>query len=69
MLYSGPDVALPLRYSALMNIVFVSFFYGVGMPTLFPNTLLGLINMYICERLQFVYFYKKPPMMGNQLNE
>jgi len=51
MLYSGPDVALPLRYSALMNIVFVAFFYGVGSPVLFPMVLLGLINMYICERL------------------
>ena len=25
--------------------------------------------MYICERLQFAYFYKRPPMLGNDLNE
>lgn len=25
--------------------------------------------MYITERLQFAWFYKKPPMMGNVLNE
>ena len=28
-----------------------------------------MVNMYICERIQFVYFYKRPPMIGNDLNE
>jgi len=69
ILYSGPDVALPLRYSALMNNVWVAFAFGIGIPMLFPICCLGILNMYITERLQFAWFYKKPPMMGNILNE
>ena len=69
MLYSGPDVLLQIQYSVLLNMVFVTFTYGLVLPILFPIALVGLINMYICERLQFAYFYKKPPMMGNELND
>ena len=51
ILYSGPDVALPLRYSALMNLIYVTFTFGIGIPALFPICAFGVTNMYICERL------------------
>ena len=68
MLYSGPDVLLQIQYSTLLTQVFVTFTYGLVLPLLFPITLMGMCNMYICERFQFAYFYKRPPMIGNSLN-
>jgi hypothetical protein len=50
-------------------MTYVAFTFGIGMPLLFPIACLGVFNMYIVERLQFAWFYKKPPMMGNKLNE
>ena len=67
-LYSGPDVILPIRYSHLLNLIYVTFTYGLAMPIMFPICCFGLINMYICERLQFAFFYKRPPMIGNTLS-
>lgn len=52
-----------------MNFVFVSFTYGLIMPILFPITLLALVNLYVVERYQFAYLYRKPPIMGNDLNK
>ena len=68
-MYAGPDVAMPLRYSSLLNLIYVTFAFGIGIPMLFPICCIGIVVMYICERLQFAWFYKKPPMMGNVLNE
>lgn len=68
-LYSGPDVVIHFRYANIMNQIFVSFTHGLAIPLLFPIALLGIINMYVVERLQFAYFYKQPPLMDNSLND
>ena len=39
------------------------------MPILFPILTVSLINMYICEKIQFAYLYRKPPLLDNKLNE
>ena len=57
-MYSGPDVVIHFRYANIMNQIFVSFTHGLAIPLLFPIALLGIVNMYIVERLQFAYFYK-----------
>ena len=67
-LYSGPEVLLQIQYSTALTLVFVTFTYGLALPALFPITLVGLINLYIIDRLQFAYFYRRPPMIGNDLN-
>ena len=68
MLYSGPDVVLPIKYAVIINMIFVTFTYGIALPILFPICLVGMINMYITERILFAFFYKKPPMIGNVLS-
>ena len=69
-LYSGKnDVELHKKYSICMNFVFVAFLHGLALPILFPIAAFGIFNMYVTERLQFAYFYKKPPLMDNKLNE
>ena len=42
--------------------------YGLILPQLWWITLLGIINLYIMEKVQFAYFYKKPELIGNELN-
>jgi hypothetical protein len=68
-LHCGPEVTLHIRYANILNQVFVAFTYGLALPLLFPICLMGLINMYITERFQVVYFYREPPVIDNQLND
>jgi hypothetical protein len=35
-IYSGPVYFIHYKYSAVMNIIFVTFMYGLGIPLLFP---------------------------------
>ena len=60
MMYKG--------YAILMNTSLVTFTFGLGIPILFPISLLALINHYICEKILFAFIYRKPPMYGNQIN-
>ena len=50
-------------------MVFVTFFYGPGMPVLFPITLAGLIFNYLSEKLRMAYSYQKPPMYDSSLSQ
>jgi hypothetical protein len=56
------------RYSSVLMQVFVAFTHGLAIPMLFPITILGILNSYIAEKLQFAYFYKQPPLLDNELN-
>lgn len=47
----------------------MTFTFGLMMPILFPISLLALINHYITEKYLFAYYYRKPPMYGNEINE
>jgi len=68
-LYSGPEYAMHFKYSGMMNMVFVVFMYGLAIPLLFPIALLGFTVLYTVERLLITYFYRKPPMFDEKLNE
>jgi hypothetical protein len=50
-LYSGPEVVIHIKYSFILNMVFVSFTFGLALPILFPIALFGVFNMYIMEKL------------------
>ena len=56
------------RYANVQMIVFVSMTYGVSMPVLFPLCFIFLLVNYIMERLMVIYFYRKPPMLDDELN-
>lgn len=66
--YAGPEVVVHFRYSSILNMVFVTFTHGLAIPLLFPITLVGVTNIYICERISFAYLYRRPPMFDNFLN-
>lgn len=52
-----------------MNITFVTFMYGLALPLLFPIALLAFFILYVTERLTITYYYKKPPMYDEKMNE
>ena len=57
------------KYSAIMNMVFVTFMYGLAIPLLFPIAAIYFIVLYTVEKLCITYYYKKPPMYDEKLNE
>ena len=57
-----------IKYSNIMNLVFVAFTHGLYFPLLWPIATFGLINSYVVERLCLAYYYKQPPMLDNKLN-
>lgn len=67
-IYSGPEYMIHYKYSSMLNIVFVTFMYGAGLPILFPIALGSLTVLYIMERLLVAYSYKQPPTYDDKLN-
>ena len=67
--FAGPEVTLDFRYSNIIYQVYIAFTYGLALPVLFPIVMLSMTSLMICEKLQFAYFYRKPPIFGNNLNQ
>lgn len=68
-LYSGPGYIIHFKYSGVLNIVFVTMFYGIGMPVLFPIALFSLIFIWFCERYEIAYNYQLPPSLDDKLTK
>lgn len=47
-LYSGNKYEIHFKYSAMLNVVYMSCMYGVGMPILFPIAAFFFLNQYVC---------------------
>lgn len=67
--FAGPEVKFDDRYSFIFLISFVTFQFGLALPILFPIAMLAMINLMISEKILFAYFYVKPPMYGNEMND
>lgn len=67
-LYSGPIFFIHYKYSAIMNIVFVTMMYGMGIPVLFPIAAASLFVLYFIEKFMLYYVYREPPMYDEKLN-
>jgi len=55
------------KYSSILNVTFVTFMYGLGIPILFPIAFVFFCFLYILERLLITYYYKRPPMYDEKL--
>lgn len=42
--YGGGDYVIHFKYSGVLNVVYVTMMYGMGMPILFPIAALNLFN-------------------------
>lgn len=67
-LYSGPIFFIHYKYSAILNIVFVTMMYGMGIPVLFPIAAASLFVLYFIEKFMLYYVYREPPMYDEKLN-
>ena len=66
-MYNGPEYIVHLKYSSIFNVVYVTMFYGVGLPILFPIAALTLAIFYCNERYHIAYTYRLPPSMDATL--
>lgn len=67
-MYSGPEFELYIKIANLIMMNYVAFLYGPGMPIFFILAFVYLFLHYSVERLAMAYFYRKPPMYDNKLN-
>lgn len=67
MLYGGADYVIHFKYSNVLNIVYITMMYGMGMPILFPVAVINFLNQYFCERVIVAYCMKQPPALDDKL--
>jgi len=67
--YSGPLYLMHFKYSALLNIIFVTMTYGYGIPILFPIAAFGILVLYLVEKTMLYYAYRLPPMYDERLSQ
>lgn len=56
-MYSGPKYFIHFKYSSMLNVLFVTMLYGVGIPILFPIAAITYFIYYSLERLCVAYFF------------
>jgi hypothetical protein len=66
-IHNGPKFEMYFKYSSILNIVFVTFMYGYGIPVLFPIALLSFIIIFIVEKAQLYYSNQAPPFYDERL--
>lgn len=67
--YSGPQYLMHFKYSAMLNIIFVTMTYGYGIPILFPIAAVGILVLYFVEKTMLYYAYRLPPMYDERLSQ
>lgn len=65
--HSGADYIIHFKFANVLNVVYVTLMYGVGLPALFPVAAINLLNQYVAERIIVAYYMKLPPSMDNKL--
>lgn len=68
-IYAGGVFLLHYKYSTVLNICFVTFMFGFGLPLLFPIALVSFLIMYLLEKTLLYYSYRLPPMYDQRLSE
>lgn len=57
------------KYSSIMTITYITFFFGFGMPILFPIACGSFIVLYVVERWLLFYGYQLPPSYDERLSQ
>ena len=68
-IHAGPVFYMHYKYSMILNIIFITFMFGTGMPILFPIATLTFLTLYILEKGMLYYGYREPPVYDEVLNE
>ena len=67
--YSGPQYLMHFKYAHILNIVFVAFTFGFGIPILYPIAAIALLVLYLVEKSMLYYAYRLPPMYDERLSQ
>ena len=67
-IYCGPAYLIHYKYSSLINIIFITFMFGAGLPVLYFIALASFILQYILERILVAYSYREPPLFDQTLH-
>ena len=67
-LYAGPAYMMHYKYSTILNVCFVTFMYGFGIPILFLVAVLALTILFVIEVACLFYSYRMPPMYDERLS-
>jgi len=67
--YAAAAYLMHYKYSTLLNVVFVTFMFGFGMPILFPIAFLSICVLYFQEKILLYYGYRVPPMYDERLSQ
>jgi len=68
-LHAGPDFELNRKLTHLLTTVFMTMFFGFGLPILYPIALVGLIVFYFTDIYMIFYHYKMPPTFDEKINK
>lgn len=68
-LYSGEDFDIHYQYSWMLVITWVTFLFAPGLPILFPIALVGMIILYVTNRLSLAYYNKRPPVYDYKMTQ
>lgn len=68
-MYAGPVYLMHYKYSTILNVCFVTFMYGFGLPILFPVAILSFVVLYFVEKTMLYYSYRMPPMYDEKQSE
>ena len=58
---------LEFRYSNMLIVLAVAFFYSSGMPILYPIAAIFFIITYCTDKWLLFHYYKQPPMYNSYL--
>jgi hypothetical protein len=66
-LWSDGNYVVHFKYSGILNIVFITLMYGMGLPLLFPVAAFNFFNQWVCERITVAYYTRLPPALDDKL--
>lgn len=66
--YTGNEYVIHFKQSGILNIVYMTMMYGVGMPILFPVAAFNFMNQFLCERIIVAYTVPLPPALDDRLS-
>lgn len=68
-IYAGSEYFMHFKYSAILNIVFLTFCFGPGMPLLLPIATISFFILFTLENYMLHYVNRTPPNYDNKLND
>ena len=68
-LYSGGEYTIHFKYSGIINVVYITMMYGLGMPILFVLAAFNFFNQWCCERIIVAYQVKLPAALDDKLTK